>query len=454
MDIDSKKIFLDEKLQQLRNSENEQKDILNDIKFLVDFEDCFDELKNNANACYIYEQMLKTVEDYIRETDNQEEKSFLQYSILVPSILRMETAYLNSNFEMGIIGIKLCENYLKITEPNIMKVYLNELVYALENRDAAYAKEIKKGLQSEETNFDILKEYVWNIYDKENKNLAIEIVKSIYVNGDFDELAKRILLEFEDRERKEILNKQKASNKKEKIVNVDEEIMEQDDLALDEETDEKNSKNLEQKLDEEKNTKNSDIEKMKKSKKTKIQIEAEFSKKHGEELKDLILAMLNKDNKRVQNLIEVFKEFPIASNLYNRIFNLYNRNPKVAAKILVELYNKGNGELHIDSSQLNSAKTATLEQRESSIDEVRGRVHSRSQQMQVTLSSIRENLTQPRLSKSIVQENIELLKAKYKKASSTISSKEELEGIKELLDYANLILQQMKEMENILSEDE
>ena len=164
--------------------------------------------------------------------------------------------------------------------------------------------------------------------------------------------------------------------------------------------------------------------------------------------------MIKEDNQGVENLIGALKEFPTGSNLDNRILNLYNRNPKVAAKLLIELYNRGNGELDIDSSQLNSAKTATLEQRKSSIDEARGMVHSRSQQLQVSLSSIRENLTQPRLSTHIVQENIELLNALYKQATSTTSTREELDGIQGLLNYANLELKQLKEMEAILAEDE
>ena len=135
MNIDNKNIYLEQIIQQLRSDENEQDEKLEDIKFLVDFEDCFDELRSNADACYTYEQMLKTIEDYILETSNEEEKNFLQYSVLVPSILRMENAYLNGNFDMGIIGMKLCESYLKIADHNIIKVYVNELAYEVKNGD-------------------------------------------------------------------------------------------------------------------------------------------------------------------------------------------------------------------------------------------------------------------------------------------------------------------------------
>lgn len=143
MNINDKKNYLEQKLKQLRNRENGQNDTLEDIKFLIDFEGCFDELRNNADACYTYEQMLKAIEDYILQTSNEEEKSFLQYSVLVPSVLRMETAYLNGNFDMGTIGMKLCESYLKIADPNIMKAYLNELAYAVKNGDVNYTRKLK-----------------------------------------------------------------------------------------------------------------------------------------------------------------------------------------------------------------------------------------------------------------------------------------------------------------------
>lgn len=461
MDIDTKKSLLEKKLQQLRDGEKEPNDILEDIKFLIDFEECFDELQSNADACYTYEQMLKSTEDYIIETSSEEEKNFLQYKVLIPSILKMESAYLNGNFHMGTIGMNLCESYLKIADSKIMKVYLNELVYALENRDEDYAKKLKCTFQSGEANLDDLKDYLWDLYDKENKDLAKKIVNLIYANGKFDEPARKILEEFENREKEGNSNNEETHDGEEKFAHSDDEIGDNGASPLGEELPKEVSNNLGQEIDDEEetpNVQNSDVqnreENAEKRKMSKAQAEAEFSREHGGELKNLIVAMIKEDNQGVENLIGALKEFPTGSNLDNRILNLYNRNPKVAAKLLIELYNRGNGELDIDSSQLNSAKTATLEQRKSSIDEARGMVHSRSQQLQVSLSSIRENLTQPRLSTHIVQENIELLNALYKQATSTTSTREELDGIQELLNYANLELKQLKEMEAILAEDE
>ena len=174
MDIDTKKSLLEKKLQQLRDGEKEPNDILEDIKFLIDFEECFDELQSNADACYTYEQMLKSIEDYIIETSSEEEKNFLQYKVLIPSILKMESAYLNGNFHMGTIGMNLCESYLKIADSKIMKVYLNELVYALENRDEDYAKKLKCTFQSGEANLDDLKDFLkYSYFDKKEEFLLI-----------------------------------------------------------------------------------------------------------------------------------------------------------------------------------------------------------------------------------------------------------------------------------------
>lgn len=452
MNINDKKNYLEQKLKQLRNRENGQNDTLEDIKFLIDFEGCFDELRNNADACYTYEQMLKAIEDYILQTSNEEEKSFLQYSVLVPSVLRMETAYLNGNFDMGTIGMKLCESYLKIADPNIMKAYLNELAYAVKNGDVNYTRKLKKVFQSGEANLDELKENLWDIYDKEDKNLAIEIVNLIYANGKFDEPAKKILLEFENREKEGNSNAEKASDDAEKVSNLEKKIHEKDDSTSMGGLEEETLKNPEQKVAEKIEEQESD--QTKKDKKVERQAEAEFSRKHGEELRNLIFAMLETDNQEVQNKIVVLKELHKGSNLDNRILNMYKRDPIRAAKMLMELYNKGNEEIDVESIQLNSAKTATLRQRESSIDKARDTVDDRAQQMQKSLASIRDEITQPRLSTDKLEENIELLEALYKQATSTTSTKKELDGIKKLLSYANETLRQLKEMKNLVAEDE